>query len=102
MLQPARISLIVLIACCCCCAATIAAQHLPLRESLNEIDSDESDAARADVKTRRVRARPNDDAGEDVPDFDLLRITSGKRRDAEHIPEGSSRVCLQTTMRIKS
>jgi len=63
-------------------------QHLPLCESLNDIEGNEDNQDNSEIKSRRIRAlcdaiyssRPiseHDDL-DLIPDFDLTQIASGK------------------------
>ena len=64
----------------------INSQHLPLCESLNDIQGNEE--SHSDVKSRRVRAlcdaiyssrtRTEQNELDSIPDFDLEKINSGK------------------------
>ncbi len=63
-------------------------QHLPLCESLNDIEGNEDVQKNSEIKSRRVRAlcdaiyssRPisEHDELDSIPDFDLTQIASGK------------------------
>ncbi len=63
-------------------------QHLPLCESLDDIEGDENVKNNSAIKSRRIRAlcdaiystrtKSEPDDLESIPDFDLTQITSGK------------------------
>jgi len=63
-------------------------QHLPLCESLNDIEGNEDVQKNSEIKSRRVRAlcdaiyssQPisEHDELDSIPDFDLTQIASGK------------------------
>ncbi len=63
-------------------------QHLPLCESLNDIEGNENDEHHSEIKLRRIRALcdaiyssqgvSDHDELDLIPDFDLTQMTSGE------------------------
>jgi hypothetical protein len=83
-----RQTLVILIVIVLNVFSIIHSQHLPLCDSLNEIEGNENDKKNSDVKSRRIRAlcdviysrrvRSDHDELNLIPDFDLTKIDSGK------------------------
>lgn len=78
-------------------------QHLPLCDSLNELEGNDQNASNSEVKIRRVRAlcdaiyasrsEPVKNELDAIPDFDLTQLHSGKREHAWRTEKSQNSMC---------